>query len=536
MANQAPLEVLKQGSTAWNTWREQHPLWLDPDSGDLRKADLNGADLNDVNLSGANLRKADLSDASLIKADLSGADLSGATLIYADLSGADLSGADLSGATLIGADLSQTILFQAKLYEADLSGADLRGTILIGADLSQTILFQAKLYEADLSGANLRAADLSGANLKAADLSGANLRAADLSGANLNQANLVGTNFTDAILTGCHIYGIAAWNVELTGATQDSLLITPEDEPEITVDNLKIAQFLYLLLNNQEIRDVITTITTKVVLILGRFTPERKAILDALRNILRTKDYAPIMVDFDKPASKDTHETITTLARLARFAIADITEAKSIPQELVSIVEALPSLAIQPLLQRDSQPWGMYDHIKRYPWVLSIHRYIDLPDLLASLEERVIDPAEHKAMDLLNLKSLKGLNYRDLLRHLQPLVEQQTHNAPTSHQTLEEQDNENEQTGARARLKLSELKEMRGASTAHPERLAVLQTVLNAQIDDHQLQRLIQAAWGATTIQQLTMNQVEALISWAKEDDFVKEVEDVLALLDEEEP
>jgi hypothetical protein len=77
---------------------------------------------------------------------------------------------------------------------------------------------------------------------------------------------------------------------------------------------------------------------------------------------------------------------------------------------------------------------------------------------------------------------------------------------------------------------------MRGASTAHPARLAVLQTVLNAQIDDHQLQRLIQAAWGATTVEQLTMNQVEALISWAKEDDFVKEVEDVLALLDEEEP
>src|SRR5712692_2405446 len=121
-----------------------------------------------------------------------------------------------------------------------------------------------------------------------------------------------------------------------------------------------------------------------------------------------------------------------------------------------------------------------------------------------------------QAMDLLNLKSLNGLNYRDLLRHLQPLVEQQAHNAPTSHQTLEEQDNENEQTMAIARLKLGELKEMRGASAAHPERLAVLQTVLNAQIDDHQLQRLIQAAWGATTVQQLKVNQVEALISWPK--------------------
>ena len=39
----------------------------------------------------------------------------------------------------------------------------------------------------------------------------------------------------------------------------------------------------YLLLNNEEIRHVIDTITSKVVLILGRFMPERKAILDAIR-------------------------------------------------------------------------------------------------------------------------------------------------------------------------------------------------------------------------------------------------------------
>jgi hypothetical protein len=35
------------------------------------------------------------------------------------------------------------------------------------------------------------------------------------------------------------------------------LVITPKDEPEITVDNIEIAQFVYLLLHNQKIRDVI---------------------------------------------------------------------------------------------------------------------------------------------------------------------------------------------------------------------------------------------------------------------------------------
>src|SRR5262249_53715738 len=61
------------------------------------------------------------------------------------------------------------------------------------------------------------------------------------------------------------------------------LVITRDDEPTVTVDNIEVAQFIYLMLHNQKIRDVIDTITSKAVLILGRFTDERKAVLDALR-------------------------------------------------------------------------------------------------------------------------------------------------------------------------------------------------------------------------------------------------------------
>jgi hypothetical protein len=77
-------------------------------------------------------------------------------------------------------------------------------------------------------------------------------------------------------------------------ATQANLGITPglkEDEPTITVDKLEIAQFIYLLISNEQIREVIDTITSKVVLILGRFTEDRKIILDSLREELRRKDY-----------------------------------------------------------------------------------------------------------------------------------------------------------------------------------------------------------------------------------------------------
>src|SRR5438477_585702 len=81
-----------------------------------------------------------------------------------------------------------------------------------------------------------------------------------LSKANLTRAIVVEANLENAVLNSCSIYGIAAWDVQLEGAKQDSLIITRDTEPTITVDNLKVAQFIYLLLNNTEIREVIDTI------------------------------------------------------------------------------------------------------------------------------------------------------------------------------------------------------------------------------------------------------------------------------------
>jgi len=266
-------------------------------------------------------------------------------------------------------------------------------------------LIEANLGAANLSGANLTDANLFGAYLFDTDLTGVNLSRANLSAANLSEANLtyvrlVHTNLENANLSGGRIYGISAWNLRGVPRDQLDLIITNYHEPIVTIDNLEVAQFIYLLLNNQKIRQVIDTITSKVVLILGRFTKERKRVLDAIREELRKHDYIPVLFDFDKPATKDLHETITTLARMSRFVVADITDAKSIPQELVSIVEQLPSLPVQPILQQDCEPWAMYDHIKRYPWVLELYRYATVDEFIPRLREGVISPAEMKVMEI----------------------------------------------------------------------------------------------------------------------------------------
>jgi hypothetical protein len=230
MANDEHVALINQGVAAWNAWRDKNLNILHPD--------LDGANLTQANLRGANLRGANLNGAYLMEANLDGANLNAAILIEAYLGSANLNWADLGGAKLNG----------AHLYRANLNGA--------------------YLYRANLDGA-----DLDGANLTCAALNRADIR-----GANLEAATLVSADLTGADLTGCRIHGVSAWRLKLdTETKQQNLVITRSDEPEITVDNIEVAQFIYLMLNNQKVRDVIDTITSKAVLILGRFTNERKA-------------------------------------------------------------------------------------------------------------------------------------------------------------------------------------------------------------------------------------------------------------------
>ncbi len=81
--------------------------------------------------------------------------------------------------------------------------------------------------------------------------------------------------------------------------------------------------------------------------------------------------------------------------------------------------------------------------------------------------------------------------------------------------------------------RLSKLREARGSSAASPVRLQALNNVINEQLTKEQLLELIQGIWNVATLNKLKNEQVEALISWAKEDAFVEEAEVVLAFLQE---
>jgi uncharacterized protein YjbI with pentapeptide repeats len=385
----------------WNLWRvENRDVVPDLSGAWLHGLDLSEADFNGANLKAASLVGANLSDSYFIEANLSEADLERAQFREGSFRGANFSGARfgerlLEGNTFGGAHLAKMDFAGANFTRAYLFAAD-----FYGAELADANFEGSTLTHANFSTANVCNADFSGAGMSGTNFAWADARGAKFCGALMRGASLVEAKLQNADLSGARVYGISAWDVEVEGTNQSNLVITRDGKSTITVDNLEVAQFIYLLLNNKKIRDVIETIGKKAVLILGNFKPERKRVLDSLREALRARGYLPILFDFDVPTNRDITETVSALAHLSRFIIADITDARSIPQELQAIVPNLPSVPVKPLLLASQGEYGMFEHFKRYPQVLETELYEDEDKLLASLATTVIEPAERKAEEL----------------------------------------------------------------------------------------------------------------------------------------
>jgi uncharacterized protein YjbI with pentapeptide repeats len=379
------LSIIDKGVEEWNNWKlsSNKEMFLD-----LRGANFHMKDLSGIDLSGCNL-----SDAVFSKCQLQ----------YSNLSYVCGRNIDVINSKLINSNLSGSYFLNSNFNLTDFSNADLKICDLSSAQLFMTIFNNADLRKADFAGATIEEASFTGATIKNTDFEAANLRGANFSNiyvleSNFKSSILVDVDFSNSVLERCKVFGASVWRTVLNNTTQINLIVSDSDTHELTVDDLNIAQFLYTIIDNPKLRNMLDTITSKTVLILGRFTYERKLVLDKIKEHLKNRDLVPIIFDFEPPHSRDLKETIVTLAHLAKFIIADITDPKSIPMELMAIVPNLPSVPVKPIILTGEKPWAMFSALTRYPWVLSIFEYKDVEYLLANIDINIIGSAERYLM------------------------------------------------------------------------------------------------------------------------------------------
>ena len=254
-------------------------------------------------------------------------------LNFPDLRDANLGEADLNGggppwSGPHGANLSKANLCRANLREANLSSANLRDANLghggpprertskrggpSGRPLGRTSAGRTSRGEPQPGepqrGEPHESGPQQGGPRRGEPQLGRTSAGANLSGGDPQRGELVETNLADATLTGCAIYGISAWNVKLSeGTKQQDLIITPPQEPAVTVDDLEVAQFVYLLLHNEKIRRVIDTVGKKGVLLLGRFTEGRIEVLERLREELRKAGLRPHRIQLRQAGDEGLH-------------------------------------------------------------------------------------------------------------------------------------------------------------------------------------------------------------------------------------
>lgn len=451
--NREQLERLLQAgqgkrADAWNAWRLKNlavPLELyaaNLSDCHLREFDLDGVNLTKTNLARADLRRASFQFGLLHHANLSHADARGAGFSHvqfdrANLKGTRLDDADLRDTRLDVADLTDASLRRARLRnavlagvvarradfrDADLSWVNLSGEYESGGDFGGALFQEADLSHAYLAYGDFRDARFSNANMAGANLTGADLRGADLRKVDLQGAILSGADLRGATLRGADVSGVAVWGVrydesDIKDGRQAGLQIHDwvahyKEEyawGPLTVDNIELAHFMALVIQNPKLAALIDATTSKTVLLLGRFTGARKKVLERLREELPYLGYAPIIFDFEGPASRDTIETISTLAGLSKFVIADLSKPKSTPLETYVIVPHL-SIPFVPIVERGEQPFSMLrDMQKKYYWVLPPVTYENVQDLVDRLDQAIVKPAERMFARI-------GRQRRDLVR------------------------------------------------------------------------------------------------------------------------
>lgn len=335
------------GYIKWNKWRKKF---------NIKTPKLQNAQLNDIKLHNYNFSGTDFSNAILIDCNFKDANLSNTNFEKAHCSSSKFDKANLKNVKFNNAEL-----INVAMPESDCSDSTFINSSIV----------QCLLTKVNFSNVNFTNSKVIFSNLVNCNLTNTIFINTYLSGSNISRSNLNYSTIKDS-----KIYGLSAWSIKTEHSKQENLTITNNyDESVITVDDLEIANFIYLISNNKKISNTIDSITTKIVLILGRFKKERLEVLNHIKSVIKEINYVPVLFDFDIPETRDITETIGLIGRMSKFIIADLSDAKSIPQELSEIIPNNPSIKVYPIIEKENKGYSMFEHWEKYPWVVEKFEY-----------------------------------------------------------------------------------------------------------------------------------------------------------------
>lgn len=149
--------------------------------------------------------------------------------------------------------------------------------------------------------------------------------------------------------------------------------------------------------------EIMSELTRRRVLILGRFSKRRLAVLEAIKKYLENHEngYLPELFTFDRPNSRDLREAVVGFAALSRFVIADMSEPRSALVEIADISRIFDSLPIVFLLNATGSQVASFENLPaRRNIVEPAIRYRNIDDLVVKLGSDAVPRAESKLKEV----------------------------------------------------------------------------------------------------------------------------------------
>lgn len=216
-------------------------------------------------------------------------------------------------------------------------------------------------------------------------------------GVDFSSARMAGVDCDGAVFERCTIEGLGVWKASGTPRREEQLRADASDFGMLALNDLKIGPALFEVVRNDALPRLFELLSSKLVLILGRFAPAAsKERLERLRAEIGRRGYIAVVVDWELQGRFNATTIVSAISMCSRFIVADVTDARTVIAEVREALAQRP-VAIQPLLLFGSpEPaflrWARTD---KYQQLLPTITYRDINDLIAKLDDEIIPACEN---------------------------------------------------------------------------------------------------------------------------------------------